>query len=167
MVIAVHLLYLLSSNKTQEFYIKLESIITEQIKDNYIDFVLLLNDAIEEGNYRKVFALKKDNPLPEYFGTFLNSIMETIRIEIAKSAEKAYSEISMAEALNIFEFKSVDQLRVFVNQYHESLEEIQINWVFKDNKIIFEKGSNDKIKFNSEENIKRVLEYSLELERIA
>ena len=44
--------------------------------------------------------------------------METIRIEIAKSAEKAYAEISMTEALNIFEFKSVNELRDFVNSYH-------------------------------------------------
>ena len=55
MIVAVHLLFLLSTNKTQEFYIKLESIMTEQLRDQYIDFVLLLNDAIEEGNYRKVF----------------------------------------------------------------------------------------------------------------
>jgi hypothetical protein len=45
-----------------------------------------LNDAIEEGNYRKVFTLKNDNPLPEFFGPFLQSISETVRTEIAKSA---------------------------------------------------------------------------------
>ena len=93
--------------------------------------------------------------------------METIRIEIAKSAEKAYAELSMKEALNIFEFKTVDQLRSFVNTYHESLEEIHTNWLFRDNKIVFDKEIGAKIKFNSEENIKRVLEYSLELEGIA
>lgn len=75
MITAVHLLFLLSTNKTQEFYTKLESIITQQLKDNYIDYVLLLNDAIEEGNYRKIFALKNQNPLPEYFGLFLDRIL--------------------------------------------------------------------------------------------
>jgi 26S proteasome regulatory subunit N12 len=167
MIIAVHLLFLLSTNKTQEFYTKLESIITEQLKDDYIDYVLLLNDAIEEGNYRKVFSLREQNPLPEYFGAFLDRILETIRIEIAKSAEKAYAELSLKEALSIFEFKSVDQLRSFVNEYHNTLEEIQINWLFKDSTIVFERETNKKIKFNSEENIKRTLEYTLELERIA
>ena len=73
----------------------------------------------------------------------------------------------MNEALNIFQFKSVEELKNFVNSYHESLEEIQINWLFQDNKVVFEKGENEKVKFNSEENIRRVLEYSLELERIA
>jgi hypothetical protein len=65
---------------------------------------LLLNDAIEEGNYRKIFLLRYQNPLPEYFGPFLDSISETVRTEIAKSAEKAYSELSLKEALNIFQF---------------------------------------------------------------
>jgi hypothetical protein len=73
----------------------------------------------------------------------------------------------MTEALNIFEFSSVEQLRNFVNSYHESLEEIQINWIFRDNKVEFQKEFDNKVKFNSEENIRRVLEYSLELERIA
>ena len=27
----------------------------EQVRGEYIDYVLKLNDAIEEGNYRKVF----------------------------------------------------------------------------------------------------------------
>ncbi len=91
MITAIHLLFLLSCNKTQDFNTKLESIKVEQLKDSYIDYVLLLNDAIEEGNYRKVFELKKKNPLPDYFGPFLDTILETVRIEIAKSAEKAYS----------------------------------------------------------------------------
>ena len=56
----------------------------------------------------------------------------------------------MTEALNIFEFSSVEQLRKFVNSYHESLEEIQINWIFKDNKVEFQKGASNKVNFNSE-----------------
>lgn len=95
MITAIHLLFLLSTNRNQEFYSKLESITSESLKDEYISYVLLLNDAIEEGNYRKIFLLRDRNPLPEYFGPFLDTISETIRTEIAKSAEKAYSEISL------------------------------------------------------------------------
>lgn len=47
------------------------------------------------GNYRKVFELKKKSPL-DYFNPFLNRISETVRIEIAKSAEKAYSQLSIS-----------------------------------------------------------------------
>jgi hypothetical protein len=74
MITAIHLLFLLSSNRNQEFYCKLEAITTESLRDSYISYVLLLNDAIEEGNYRKIFLLRDQNPLPEYFGPFLDSI---------------------------------------------------------------------------------------------
>lgn len=93
--------------------------------------MLLLNDAIEEGNYRKIFLLRDRNPLPEYFGPFLDTISETIRTEIAKSAEKAYSEISLKEALNIFQFQSLEQLRAFSESYHESQEDRSVTWVFQ------------------------------------
>lgn len=47
MITAIHLLFLLSNNRNQEFYSKLESITTENLQDRYIAYVLLLNDAIE------------------------------------------------------------------------------------------------------------------------
>lgn len=67
--------------------------------------MMLLNKVqknINTGNYRRVFQLKKDSPL-DYFSPFLNRISETVRFEIAKSAEKAYSELSVSEALKIFQ----------------------------------------------------------------
>ena len=54
-----------------------------------------------------------------------------------------------------------------MNGYHESLEEIQINWLFQENRVVFEKDSNKKANFNSEALIRRTLEYAIELERIA
>lgn len=80
MITGIHLLYLLSSNKTQDFNTKLYSIKVDQLKDQYIEYVLLLSDAIEEGNYRKVFSLKQQNPLPDYFGPFLDTILQTVRV---------------------------------------------------------------------------------------
>ena len=68
-----------------------------------------------------MFTLREQNPLADYFSPFLDTISETIRTEIAKSAEKAYSEISLKEALAIFQFDSVDKLRNFAQEYHESL----------------------------------------------
>ena len=54
------------------------------------------------GNYRRVFQLKKESPL-NYFKPFLDRISETVRFEIARSAEKAYAEISLSEALKVFQ----------------------------------------------------------------
>ena len=80
LVTAIHLLFLLSSHKTEDFYAKIETLSFSDLHDKYISYVLLLNDAIEEGNfsfikgnYRRVFQLKKDSPL-NYFSPFLNRI---------------------------------------------------------------------------------------------
>jgi 26S proteasome regulatory subunit N12 len=167
MITAIHLLFLLSSNRTEEFYSKLEAITAEQLRDTLLSYVLLLNDAIEEGNYRKVFSLRLQNPLPEYFGPFLDTILETVRTEIARSAEKAYAELSLKEALSIFQFESVQQLRVFAEAYQEAQEDHSTTWVFKEDRVVFEKETNKRTSFNSEDLIRKVLEYSQELERIA
>lgn len=78
--------------------------------------MLRLNDAIEEGNYRRVFLLKKESPL-EYFAPFLDKIEDTVRIELAKSAEKAYSILSIKQALQIFQVDNEAELRNFVAEY--------------------------------------------------
>jgi hypothetical protein len=41
------LLFLLSSHKNEEFYAKIETLQFNDLKDKYISYVLLLNDAIE------------------------------------------------------------------------------------------------------------------------
>lgn len=55
------------------------------------------------------------------FAPFLGKIEDTIRIELAKSAEKAYSVLSIAQALQIFQVESEAQLRTFVNDYTSQL----------------------------------------------
>lgn len=145
----------------------MEAITAEELRVPLLSYVLLLNDAIEEGNYRKVFSLRHQNPLPEYFGPFLDTISETIRTEIARSAEKAYAELSLKEALNIFQFDSLQQLRQFAESYQGGQEDHSTTWVFKEDKVVFEKETNKRINFNSEDLIRKVLEYSQELERIA
>jgi hypothetical protein len=47
LVTAIHLLFLLSSHKNEEFYAKIETLQFNDLKDKYISYVLLLNDAIE------------------------------------------------------------------------------------------------------------------------
>ena len=85
-----------------------------------MQYVLKLNDAIEEGNYRKVLEKGSQNPLPDYFGPFLDRISETIRNEMAKSAEKAYAQLTIAQAISIFQLNNEQGLRQFAASYQES-----------------------------------------------
>ena len=42
-----------------------------------------------------------------------------------------------------------------------------MNWIIEEKKIVFERDANKKLNFNSEEMISRMLDYSVELEKIA
>lgn len=128
--------------------------------------MLRLNDAIEEGNYRRVFILKKEQPL-EYFAPFLERIEDTVRIELAKSAEKAYSVLPISQAIQIFQVENEQQLRKFINDFTSELDEPLVNWTLEGGSLIFEKINKQTVKFNSEELIKTALLYSDELEKIA
>jgi hypothetical protein len=66
MVTSIHLLFLLSAHRNEEFYSKIETLNSSDLKDQHISYVLLLNDAIEEGsrvfNFRQ---LQKSVPTQE------------------------------------------------------------------------------------------------------
>ena len=63
--------------------------------------------------------MKKENTL-DYLTPFLDKIEDTVRIEIAKSAEKAYSVLSIQEALQVFQLENEGQLKDFMSKYTES-----------------------------------------------
>lgn len=146
---AIQLLFLLSTNRTQEFYSRLESMPPTALQGKHVQYVLKLNDAIEEGNYRKVLALGGHNPLPDYFGPFLDRISETIRHEMAKSAEKAYSQLTIVQAISLFQLTNEQELREFASSYQEAQEDSEVNWQFRDGGLFFERKDGQRTDFNS------------------
>ena len=86
---------------------------------------------------------------------------------MAKSAEKAYSILSVPQALQIFQVDSEAQLRTFISDYTSQLEEPLVNWRLEEGQLLFERINKQSIKFNSEDLIKTTLLYSEELEKIA
>ena len=136
------------------------------MRNGLISYVFKINDAIEEGNYRRVFELKKKSPLP-YFSPFLDKISDTVRIEIAKSAEKAYSQLTLKDALQVFQTDTEAELRKFVDSYTESQEDSPIQWSIENGHILFKRANKNKVKFNSNELIQTSLSYATEWEKIA
>lgn len=64
-----------------------------------------LEKQLAIGNYSE--ALRSKNKSPSgYFNLFLDRIFETIRVEIAKSAETAYESLSLSEATKLFNLES-------------------------------------------------------------
>ena len=75
---SIQLIDLLSLNQTKDFYTQLESFQGEELNNKYIQYVVELNQAIEDGNYREVFELRNASP-STLFKPFLEKIQETVR----------------------------------------------------------------------------------------
>lgn len=86
---------------------------------------------------------------------------------MAKSAEKAYTNLTLGEALKVFQEPNEQSLREFINSYTESIDEPTVRWRVEDGNVYFDKLNAHRVKFNSEDLISTALFYSQELERIA
>ena len=47
---------------------------------------------------------------------------------MAKSAEKAYAQLTIAQAISIFQLNSEQGLRQFAASYQESQQDSDVNW---------------------------------------
>jgi len=81
-----------------EFHTELERLPHKQIKENvYIRHPASLEQYIMEGSYNKVL-LAKGNVPAESFNYFIDILLNTVRDEIASCLEKAYPDMSCADA---------------------------------------------------------------------
>eukprot|EP00345_Euplotes_harpa_P017719 CAMPEP_0168347720 /NCGR_PEP_ID=MMETSP0213-20121227/19205_1 /TAXON_ID=151035 /ORGANISM="Euplotes harpa, Strain FSP1.4" /LENGTH=265 /DNA_ID=CAMNT_0008356957 /DNA_START=8 /DNA_END=806 /DNA_ORIENTATION=- len=159
-VLGLYLLYLLSQNKISEFHVELQSIPSSEHGNIYINVPVSLEQYFVDGNYSKVLATKKA-PL-EAYNFFIEKFIDTVRTEIARSAEVSYKQLSLKDACEVFMIDNVDQLRAFVEHeanYNEEMgESSSVSWVLEDGYLKF--ISTKKIMY-------QVLEYAQELQKIA
>ena len=91
MILGLWLLHLLSSNK---FHSELQAIPMEEHSDPYISIPVSLEMHFNDGNYNKILATKKDVNRDEY-NFFIDKFIDTVRSEIARSAEVSYKSLSV------------------------------------------------------------------------
>jgi len=97
-LLGLNLLCLLSQNRVAEFHTELERLPANEVRDNvYIKHPVSLEQYIMEGSYNKV-VLAKGNVPAESYKYFIDILMGTVRSEIASCLEKAYGDISCADA---------------------------------------------------------------------
>lgn len=97
-LLGLNLLFLLSQNRVAEFHTELERLSVDVIRvDPYIRHSLALEQNLMEGSYNKIF-LAKDNVPAESYTLFMDTLLDTVRGEIAACIEKAYQSIPCAEA---------------------------------------------------------------------
>jgi 26S proteasome regulatory subunit N12 len=129
-VIALNLLFLLVQNRLADFHCELELLSDADRKHEYVVFCTQLDEHFTLGSYDSILRAASKPPNPS-FNFFLNSLLETVRINIADCASSSYSTLTIQAATDMLMFKSTAESLNFISMYCKD------EWVvnLKDNTI--------------------------------
>ncbi|KAF5333462.1 hypothetical protein D9611_002302 [Ephemerocybe angulata] len=112
----LNLIRLLTQNRIADFHTTLESLPADVISDNtFIRHPVNLERWLMEGSYSKVWNAREEAPAEEY-KFFIDSLMGTIRNEIASCEETAYESLPLKDAVNLLFFTNQSDLVTFAQQ---------------------------------------------------
>lgn len=141
----------------------------EDLSDKYLKFVISIEQSLTLGNYKEVLNCKNKAP-HEFFSVWLERILETIRTEIARSAEKAYSSVKKKDAIELFhlnaEGSETKALTNFFKKQEKSGLENGVVWRIENDSLYFDSVGKKGQHINAEELMCNTLQYAHELERI-
>jgi len=114
----LNLIRLLTQNRIADFHTTLESLPlpADEIGANpYLAHPVKLERWLMEGSYSKVWNAREEAPTDEY-KFFVDSLMGTIRNEIASCEEAAYESLPLKDAATLLFFTSQSDLLTFAQQ---------------------------------------------------
>mmetsp|Transcript_41405 Transcript_41405/g.129682 ORF Transcript_41405/g.129682 Transcript_41405/m.129682 type:complete len:161 (-) Transcript_41405:154-636(-) len=157
---------LLVDNRLAEFHCELEAIPEAVLSAPAVAFPVRMDQQLLVGNYDAILetsrgpAANLPHPL---FSVFMAFITETVRENVALSAEAAYESLSFSDALEMLMLDNAAELVQFAQEFHE-----EWNLDTSAQRIFFKSGE----KKASIESIPRrklmeqLVGYATELERI-
>ncbi|OBZ76190.1 26S proteasome non-ATPase regulatory subunit 8 [Grifola frondosa] len=157
----LNLIRLLTQNRIADFHTTLESLPlpADSLTANpYISHPINLERWLMEGSYSKVWNAREEAPAEEY-KFFVDSLMGTIRNEIASCEEAAYESLPLKDAATLLFFKSQSELLSYAQQRGWQVDLTAA-------KIIFAKKGEEKVEIPQEKLIAANLSYARELEQI-
>lgn len=163
-VLGLYLLYLLAYNKIAEYHTEIELIpVAVQHTNVFIKVPVSLEQHFVEGSYAKILGQKRQAVPHEAYQFFVDKFLDAIRYEIARSAEKAYLSLKVADLYKLFMIQSEAELRAFItaNSGKEG-----INWSVQGDRLHFVRQHADQKEIPSAKMIGLCLEYATELNRI-
>ncbi|KAF3992245.1 hypothetical protein FT663_01236 [Candidozyma haemuli var. vulneris] len=170
-IIALYLLYLLSQGLISKFHVELETIYNSPSfnveKDKYLNYPIDLERNLMEGNYIKIWKLlQNEGSLPsKEFHLFTQTLINTLRFEIAKSIEKTNDSIPVSNCRTLLYFPQEQSDKAFEEALKEDLE--VEDWIFKDGVIYFNtKKSQGAFTADNSSIISNVLDYAEQIESI-
>ncbi|KAI0053095.1 proteasome 26S subunit [Auriscalpium vulgare] len=157
----LNLIRLLIQNRIADFHTTLESLplpADELLNNPFIKHPVNLERWLMEGSYSKVWNAREEAPAEEY-KFFVDSLMGTIRNEIASCEEAAYESLPLKDAATLLFFKTQSELLAFAKQ-----RDWQVN--LTQETITFTHKSEEKMEIPKDKLIANNLAYARELEQI-
>ncbi|KAF9509866.1 hypothetical protein BS47DRAFT_115590 [Hydnum rufescens UP504] len=155
----LNLIRLLTQNRIADFHTTLESLPPDALSSNpFIIHPVNLERWLMEGSYSKVWSAREEAPAEEY-KFFVDSLMGTIRNEIASCEETAYDSLPVSEAAALLFFKSSNDLIQFAHQRAWQVDLLNQT-------VLFVRKDEEKVAIPKQKMIVAALEYAKELEQI-
>jgi 26S proteasome regulatory subunit N12 len=155
----LNLIRLLTQNRIADFHTTLESLPSDALHDDpYIRHPVNLERWLMEGSYSKVWNAREEAPAAEY-RFFVDSLMGTIRNEIASCGEVAYESLPVHDAASLLFFPKQQDLITYAQQRGWQID-------LTSQMILFTKKDVEKVEIPKEKMITAALHYARELEQI-
>ncbi|VDB97002.1 unnamed protein product [Peniophora sp. CBMAI 1063] len=157
----LNLIRLLIQNRIADFHTTLESLplSADEIASNpFIQHPVNLELWLMEGSYSKVWNAREEAPAEEY-KFFVESLMGTIRNEIASCEEAAYHVLPLKDAATLLFFRNQSELLNFAKERGWQVD-------IGAGQIIFPHKSEEDLEIPREKLIANDLAYARELEQI-
>ncbi len=164
-LIGLYLLFLIYKNRTADYYTELELLTLEEQKNPFVAVAVALEQHFVDGNYHKILHTKQTIPM-DLYNYFIDKMVETVRHEAARSAEKAYRTLRAEDACKVFMLSSPAELAAFVEQQKKKGLENNVAWMLHKDHISFETIEKDKVTIPAHSVINQSLQFAQELEKI-
>ena len=115
-----------------------------------------------EGSYGKILNSQQNVPLVAYH-FFIDKFVDAIRYELARSAERSYESLRIADMNNMFMIDNNNELRQFIEQ--NNLKD-GIEWRVVNDRVVFGREKREVNEIPSMQMINLSLDYATELNRI-
>ena len=120
-----------------------------------------------QGSYQKILTQQSNVPLPAY-QFFIDKFVDAIRYQIARSAERSYDSLKLADMQKMFMIDDKQKLMEFIEQNRALSEEqrARTKWEIRGERLHFLREKREMTDIPSVAMISTSLEYATELNRI-
>lgn len=121
----------------------MENLSQEEIKDIHIRVSYELEQFLSEGNYNQILGIKSEVN-SEFYNYYLNKFNETIRYQVARSAERSYDSLLVKDSLIMLNLNNLNDLVKYISTV--PIDETMIEWRIQGDRLLFVNLDDEKLK---------------------